>query len=165
MTISQHSRGAERAQRRHAHSRHGTAIVAAIAAGVLASPGVHANAPPGRYTVTSDTVRDTKTQLMWQRVVPAGTYTWQQADAYCATLTLDGPGWRLPSAKELLSVVDRSRRNPAIDVAAFPGAPMGRSWTSSKLAGQAGSAWYVYFDDGGTSPAPLAEPARVRCVR
>jgi hypothetical protein len=117
-----------------------------------------AGAPPGRYGITSGVVLDDKTGLAWQRVVPAGTYTWSQAQAYCAALSLNGNSWRLPSVKELMTIVDvsvaPSSGAPTIDSSAFPGTPatsMGGStnpaafWSSSLWAG-------TYFDAG----SPLA---------
>jgi hypothetical protein len=45
----------------------------------------------------------------------------QQALAHCAALSLAGGGFRLPSIAELLTLVDPTRSQPAIDPIAFPG--------------------------------------------
>src|SRR5664279_4073220 len=76
-----------------------------------------ADAPAGRYTVTSGTVYDSKTKLTWQQVVPATGYIWAAAKTYCVGVgaSLGGTGWRLPTRNELLTIVDYSRTNPSID--------------------------------------------------
>jgi hypothetical protein len=69
------------------------------------------------------TVLDSRTGLMWEQKTDDGgvrdkdnTYTWKDALAYCENLTLGGhDDWRLPTIKELSSLVDLSRYNPAID--------------------------------------------------
>jgi hypothetical protein len=88
-----------------------------------------AMAPPGRYTYpdgtesSSMTVKDTVTGLTWQRAQAASTMNWDDAFSYCSGLSLVGKtGWRLPTVKELTSIVDFSVGNPAIDSVAFPGA-------------------------------------------
>jgi hypothetical protein len=125
----------------------------------------HADAPPGRYTIQSATVYDTKTKLTWQQDVAPSTYTWSAAQSYCTGLNLNGTGWRLPSVKELLTVVDETRTSPAIDSAAFPNTPVAAFWTSSPLAGDPSSAWYVSFGYGNTGTAAVTSTNQVRCVR
>src|SRR5204863_95459 len=63
----------------------------------LAAMWARADAPPGRYTVMSGTVRDNQTMLTWQQTLDAGTLTWSGASTYCAALGLDGGGFRVPS--------------------------------------------------------------------
>jgi hypothetical protein len=121
---------------------------------------------PANYTVNVDgTVRDNVTGLTWQRDVPASTYTWDQAKTYCASLSLAGTGWRLPSRIELVSLVDFTRYNPAIDTTAFPNTPSVWFWTSSAVAGSSGGAWYVAFYNGYTYGTGVGSYSRVRCVR
>lgn len=153
-----------------------------VVTGTLAVAGhLRAAAPPGRYTADGGTVVDKRTQLEWQQgtaPVLAGTgkdlYTWQEATTYCTGLALKGGGWRLPSVKELHSLVDRADRFPAIDRAAFPNAidplvpdgPASYTWTNTKVhASATGERWKIYFGDGRPRPAALADGARVRCVR
>lgn len=134
---------------------------------LLAAPLARADAPAGRYTVTGDTVRDTKTDLTWQRVVPPGGYTWANAVAYCADLNFGGypTGWRLPNTRELFSLIDRRAFNPAIDTAAFPDTPNEKFWSSSINAGEPSYAWNVNFDDGTAYNNHKGFSYRVRCVR
>ncbi len=121
---------------------------------------------PGCYTVANGTVQDSATGLTWQRDVDTTMRTWSDAQAYCAALTLDGGGFRLPRLKELLTVVDETRANPAIDPTAFPGAASASFWTDSAVAGDAGYAWYLFFDLGETvNDGAATNTYLTRCVR
>jgi hypothetical protein len=112
------------------------------------------------------TVTDNVTGLMWQQAVPAGTYTWDQAKAYCPTLTLAGhDDWRLPKRIELVSIVDFGRSGPAINTTYFPSTPSSSFWSSSLLAGPWSSGWGVHFYFGGTSNSHVSTTYNVRCVR
>ena len=134
----------------------GVALVAAILVATLA----RADAPAGRYTTTADTVTDTKTGLTWQRAASTQTYSWSAAAAYCTG------GWRLPRIKELQTLVDVSRYNPAIDTFAFPGTPAEGFWSSSPDAVSSSSnAWLVYFSSGFSGDSSMTGAYRVRCVR
>lgn len=140
-----------------------------VAAGAIAASWVHpghADAPPGRYTIKNGTVIDSKTQLTWeQNVLPTPKF-WMAAQSYCLNLDLDGPGWRLPSMKELQTIVDRSGGAPTIDSNSFPNTPSGLFWTSSSWADAASStAWVIKFSDGYTTYASKSTSAYVRCVR
>ena len=67
----------------------------------------HAGASP-TYTVTDDLVRDDLTGLVWQRAQIDG-MAWSDAEAYCGALDLGGrTDWRVPSTKELYSLIDFS---------------------------------------------------------
>ena len=132
---------------------------------VASAPLGRADVPSGCYVVANGTVLDTKTTLTWQQGVDPGSYSWADAQAYCATLDLDGGVWRLPSMKELLTIVDFTRADPAIDPAAFPDTPSDYFWSSSPVAGSSTAAWGVNFNKGSAGTAPLDFTARVRCVR
>ena len=75
------------------------------------------------YTDNGDgTVRDNVTGLAWQRRAPTGTFTWDQALAYCSGLTLGGyDDWRVPTRIELTSIVDFTRSGAKLDASAFAG--------------------------------------------
>ncbi len=94
------------------------------------------------------TVTDQMTGLMWQ-AGETRPKKWQQALAYCNQLDLGGYGdWRLPSIKELSTLVDENRINPSIDEAYFPGARAAAYWSSTTFTGHPGFSWYVRFDNG-----------------
>jgi hypothetical protein len=139
------------------------ALAVVAGAALQAAPG-HADAPIGQYTVTTDTVYDTKTKLTWQRAV-APSATWANATSYCTALNLGGPGWRLPSMKELQTIVDKTRSNPAIDPTAFPSTSSARFWSSSPAADNSGYAWTVYFNYGHSDRYDVNGAFLVRCVR
>ncbi len=132
-------------------------------------------ANPGEFVVSADglTVRDTITGLIWQRDTSglrAGCSDgqdciWEEAEAYCASLVLGGlSGWRLPAAKELVSIVDFTANNPAIDPTAFPNTSAWGAWTSSPCVGAEGAAWAVNVGDG-NSYCAAGETYQARCVR
>ena len=122
-----------------------------------------------RYTDRGNgTVRADVTCLTWQRAAPARTYTFTEANQYCAGLRLDGGGWHLPSRIELTSIVDSSRDNPAVDTAAFPGTPPRYFWTSSPWAvtKEPRRAWIINFYEGlSSNSAEQSQRYHVRCVR
>jgi hypothetical protein len=124
----------------------------------------------GRYTMTQGTVYDTKTKLTWQQPVPTTTYAWAAAKTYCASTavssSLGGSGWRLPTYKELLTIVDNLQSSgPMIDRNAFPGTPSSDFWSSTTQAGLPSSVWRVDFDYGSTDLGDVPDTGYVRCVR
>ena len=152
----------------------------ALAIIVVTSPRtVDAAAPAGHYVVTAGsgtgngTVYDSKSKLTWQQTVSPTTYTWADAKTYCAGVgaSLGGTGWRVPTIKELLSIVDFSQ--PAglyIDTNTFLSTPVGGKiglefWSSSPLAGSSSDAWSVNFIYGRSDSFHTANAYDVRCVR
>jgi hypothetical protein len=119
-----------------------------------------------RFTDLLDgTVRDNANGAVWQQTIPSGSYRQAGAIAYCASLALDGGGWRLPTRDELLSIVDTTRTNPAIDPTYFPGTPTSYFWSSSPVDGTPSWGWYVYFYNGSTSYDDALASYYVRCMR
>jgi hypothetical protein len=134
--------------------------------------------PKSRYriegTSPDEIVTDLGTGLVWQRNAGDATFTFDDAQTHCATLVLEGGGWRVPSVKELQTLVhDAKVQGPFIDTEAFTGTPAGRAlfWTSSPSASEATAAWFVNFGTGEADHVALvtgevkAEPNFVRCVR
>ena len=119
-----------------------------------------------RFTYDQDTVTDLRTGLMWQRRISEDRFNLEAAKKYAAKLRLGGyADWRVPTILELLSVVDYTRCNPAIDVEVFPNTPSGWFWTVSPDAGSSNSAWVVHFDSGDGLYYVVSSYGRVRCVR
>jgi len=112
------------------------------------------------------TVSDTSTGLTWQQDTPDDVVNWEQALAYCESLALGGAtDWRLPTIKELRSLVDFSRNNPAIDITRFPNTLPSFYWSSTTYATTTSSAWGVFFLNGSGSSSNKASITRVRAVR
>jgi hypothetical protein len=125
------------------------------AACVLTTAPIHAQS---RYIYSSGSseVTDSQTALVWRRCSEgmawiggtctgvATTYSHEGALVHAKTQT----GWRLPNVKELLSIVDMSRMEPAIDPSAFPATSSGWYWSSSPMVGDSSFAWVVNFNYG-----------------
>jgi hypothetical protein len=119
----------------------------------------------GAYSVTEDLVHDKYTGLTWQRGVEHDNYTWQDANARCSSVASNGGGWRLPSLRELLTLVDVTRYDPAIDASAFPDTPSELFWSASPARATAGTAWGVNFTRGSSGAGFVVTKAHVRCTR
>ena len=102
-----------------------------------------------KYTDHSNgTVTDNSSGLMWQTAesIPK---TWQQALTYAQTLELAGfDDWRLPTIKELATLIDTSRSRPTINTDFFPGCRSDAYWSATEYSQNPGFAWYVDFNDG-----------------
>ncbi len=117
-------------------------------------PSEPAVAPPDQYTeIAVGEVLDNYTGLVWQA---GGSEAVDHAGAvsYCDHLDLNGQSWRLPSIRELATLVDEARVGPAIDPEVFPDTKFGsRSdnwyWASDPDA-LSSAAWALNFDDGFT---------------
>ena len=145
-------------------------LFAAVALLACSAPAldVEANAPPGRYTTGSGTVLDTKTKLTWQQVVAPSAMTWAAAKSYCAGLsaTLGGSGWRLPTMKELFTLVDTAvSSGPRIDATYFPKATNVSLWSATPVAGSPSFVFVFGLSDEGQGEVETTAAASVRCVR
>lgn len=126
------------------------------------------NINPPSYSANGDgTVTDNNTLLKWQQEDNNMTYQWDNAVSYCDELTLGGHSdWRLPHKKELLSIVNLQRYNPAIDSSLFPNTK--ETYWSSTIGDDNEQAWYVRFISdmgfGGLSQYPKSDMKHVRCV-
>ncbi len=130
---------------------------------------------PASYTSMTGYVVDDVTKLWWQQPLDAENLLLQScasgctqaaATAYCQYLSLAGySDWRLPTRIELVSIVDSTVNDPAINATAFPDTPVATFWTSSPYVQTAGSGWNVSFADGLTNGNTVGTTSRVRCVR
>ncbi|HTU64054.1 MAG TPA: DUF1566 domain-containing protein, partial [Polyangiales bacterium] len=111
-------------------------------------------------------VRDMTTGLVWQKLPDSATRTWFEASEYCEQLDLEGGGWHLPSLKELLTIVDPTRFQPAVNPRFFPFTQSARYWTSTEFLDRRNSAYQVEFERGGSwASDSYDEHHYVRCVR
>ena len=110
------------------------------------------------------TVTDRHTGLMWQQETAHSEHTWEEAVKYCKTLKLGGhEDWRLPSIRELQSIVDHSRYDPAIDPVFS--AKSSWYWSSSSYVFITDHAWVVSFHVGLVFHDVKSFPSYVRAVR
>jgi hypothetical protein len=140
-----------------------------------------ADAPSDQYAlfdVNSQSITDNFTLLVWQRQAPAQTMIFASAVSYCSGLSLDnGSSWRVPSYKELLTLVDESPHLEyqggalvpvAIDGHAFPPPTLVNHyyWSSSPSLADTSSAYVVDFGTGmaHTSSMTQGDVDYVRCV-
>jgi hypothetical protein len=136
-----------------------------------------------RYLTTSapfmtdgdnNAVIDRKTGLTWRRCLEGQRWTGSACTGGATNLThelalIRGAGiagWRLPNIKELASLADRSRENPALDSTAFPGhGGVSATWSSSPFTNWAISAGSVYFPDGAMNTNARTSARAVHLVR
>ena len=108
-------------------------------------------------------VTDTQTGLVWTKTTIATGATHEEAEQAVAAL---GEGWRLPTAEELSTLIDRTRHEPAIDTDVFPDTKCDWYWTSTPCAWNPDAAvWVVGFYLGGVGDSPRSLGGCVRAVR
>jgi hypothetical protein len=127
-----------------------------------------------RFVLKGDEAIDKRTALTWARcsvgqswsgnscVGTAITMTHEAALSYAQPLV----GWRVPTVKELASLVDKGCNAPAVDTEAFPQSSVVNAfWTSSPYVGNSVNAWAVGFMAGEVFFSARANRYPVRLVR
>jgi hypothetical protein len=116
--------------------------------------------PNPRFTDNGDgTVTDNLTGLIWLKNANCfGTRTWNNAlsdsngleDGECGLTDGSSAGnWRLPNYKELSSLVDSERYNPALPSGhPFTNVQSEHYWSSTTRAEDIDGGWYVHMSDG-----------------
>lgn len=100
------------------------------------------------FVVGDETVLDNRTGLEWERYASHERFPdAPSAAAHCASLDKAGGGWRLPTARELNTLVDETEAFPAIDSEAFPDTESDWYWTSTPYAHYENLWWAVTFAD------------------
>ncbi|MDF3071722.1 MAG: hypothetical protein K0R38_7323 [Polyangiaceae bacterium] len=123
----------------------------------------------GELEVGTGVVTDTMTRLTWQASeLTATPRTWVEALEYCESLSLAGENdWRLPSIKELATLVDETATaSPAI-AASFGAGAEQKYWSSSPAAPFLSDPAAFVLDTGfGISMTlNMGERAAARCLR
>ncbi|MDB4936999.1 MAG: putative secreted protein [Labilithrix sp.] len=108
-----------------------------------------------QFVLTADTVTDPTTGLVWEKTPPETEGPYANAEARCKALVLGGRTMRLPTVKELASIVDETKRDPASN-GAF-GDYSVRMYTSIPR-------WTVEFGDGSAVQGPTGFSYWSRCV-
>lgn len=102
------------------------------------------------------TITDKVTGLMWQKQ-DGGEMTIEKAVSYVKTINLGGfSDWRLPTTRELFSINNFDKVNPALPTGYFTTTAAEYWWTSEKRADDQGAAWVINAG-GGSGPHPAAE--------
>jgi len=153
--------------------------------------GEYGITPPSFTDNGNGTVTDSNTGLMWQKCSigqnndtacsgSTTTYNWYKASgtyhatsnpstqSVCGALELGGHSdWRLPSKKELMSVVAYNvpYPGPTINAVFFPNTRASNYWSSSAYAGAQDAAWGLYFGHGYIYGLYKTGGYSVRCVR
>jgi hypothetical protein len=123
-----------------------------------------------RWVVSSEgeQVSDAWTGRTWRR---AATYdekgTLAQRAAFCASLTLGGAtSWRLPTAREALSLVVPTAAVPWHDATAFPSKFFVKLWTTTQTSDDASKTFVLDMWNGSFTAGPVDDGApQGRCVR
>lgn len=107
---------------------------------------------------------DPETGLEWQSE-PTEPMTWHEAQAYARSLLLDGKkDWRLPTLKELESLLDRKRYRPVMR-AEIPFSDRRSYWSSTTFGPDRNNAWIVMFDGAYVLSYYKTNRYHIRCVR
>jgi len=164
-------------------SARGRLRIVAAAAGLSAlAATAQADAPVDQYGFfdsSAQTIQDLRTGLIWQRDAPTQAAMFYDAAAYCGGLSLATPagpttGWRVPSYKELLTLVDETPHTEYVvnglkevwtDANAFPQTAVDKDyWTSSLYLAAPASAYVVDFSDGFGGQQDTVAMLYVRCA-
>ena len=136
----------------------------AVAQTCQSETAVPSTTPDSRFLVHGEgTVTDTVTGLMWARCAeglsgPAcadgtvATFTWAEALTRARDSNHAGYGdWRLPTVKELTSIVEVRCAYPAINSTVFPNTSASSHWSASPSGVNAKYAYEVHFGRGHAS--------------
>ena len=119
------------------------------------------------FIKSENIVIDIKKNLMWQDNPENIEYTenWTFSKEYCSSLTLNGyTDWKLPTIKELQSIVDISKRKLAIN-SEFKFTAPSSYWSKSQDIVNKSNAWYVGFKTGATFRDSKDYDCYIRCIR
>ena len=90
---------------------------------------------------------------------------WEDSVDYCKNLKINNlVGWRLPTFRELFSIVDYRYAKPAINPA-FEFVSNDRYWTQTIFATTTSRAWNINFGTGETYYSYKTTNQSVRCVK
>ena len=123
--------------------------------------------PPQFRDNGNGTVTDLISGLMWQQQ-PDSAAVRRQANSitFCSNLVLAGySDWRLPSAEELMSIVNYGTATPAIDLTVFPTMTSGSYWTGDSYQPLGSYGWYANFTDGVIDTRWDTNLVLTQCVR
>ena len=138
-------------------------VSVAVLTGIRHGPA-RADAPPGRYKSLdcsgTPCVLDNSTGLTWMASEDGGIYDWSTASTKCVS------PWRLPTIRELQSIVDETQilPTPTIDTSFFSSSG-GGVWSSTPTVGLPDYQWGTSFHDGNMNTYFASTMQAVRCVQ
>ncbi|UCD82570.1 MAG: DUF1566 domain-containing protein [Desulfobacterales bacterium] len=107
---------------------------------------------------------DPATGLEWQCDSP-GRMNWHAAQSYAGSLSINGKeDWRLPTARELETLLDRTVYRPVMRKEVPFRDPLSY-WSSTTFGPDKDSAWIVMFDGAYVLSYYKTNAYHVRCVR
>ncbi len=119
------------------------------------------------FAKAQNIVFDINRNLIWQDnpEVMRNQSTFSEAKIYCKSLLLNGfSDWRVPTIKELQTIVDITKAKPAI-YDQFRFIEPTSYWSSNEDITNPGYGWYVGFKSGATFKDSKDYDCYVRCVR
>lgn len=97
--------------------------------------------------------------------VDCGDKPWAEAiEAAKKVRVFGATDWRAPTVKELISIIDYERCDPAVDPEYFKG-PYEWTWTATPAKSPSDFAWYVFLGNGYVSRGSQSLHGQVRAVR
>ncbi len=119
----------------------------------------------GAPSASGVTVTDPRTGLVWQQADDGMGKSWLAALSYCENLSLGGfSDWRLPSVKELDTIIDETATMWPFQFKAF--ALVGSLWSSTPEPFKGDFVWMLdVINNAGPVLFAPSEKANARCVR
>ena len=129
--------------------------------------------PPGtadvRFVVllNGEAVRDVATGLVWERSPDLSHFVWTDAISHCEEKRLGGrERWRLPTVKELATLIDREQKDPALPKDhPFSNIRSAVYWSSTPSESDDIVAWHVSFFTGQVVTDQKSQTRRAWCVQ
>lgn len=113
--------------------------------------------------------KDNHTNLIWSLQTQSDTWTNATSTLLTTANTANrcgfSTGWRLPTRRELLSIVHNNTSNPSIDTTYFPATTSNSYWSNDTYAPSPAFAWHVDFGVGNSSATFKTNSFQVRLVR
>lgn len=135
--------------------------------GCVVPAGASGSNPNSRYVISlyNDEVYDTQTNITWQRCP----YNWnvsldgkscmkmlgaqdawsQRTGSHLGPADWTSRGWRIPTGRNLKTLLDHVCSNPAINQEVFPNTPTSNFWTSDGHMNSHGHNFYYFVDFAG----------------
>ena len=116
--------------------------------------------------LNGEAVKDVTTGLIWERAPDLSHFVWTEAISYCEEKRLGGERWRLPSVKELATLIDQDQKDPALPKDhPFSNIRSAIYWSSTPSQTDDIVAWHVSFFSGQVVTDQKSQTRRAWCVQ